>query len=54
LHLSQILLTLAFTFITHALLDGGGFWGNGAIYRLDSRVFKAFTERIAGLFGLVA
>jgi hypothetical protein len=31
LHLSQIRLTLALTFIARALLDRNRFWGNGAI-----------------------
>jgi hypothetical protein len=38
--LSQILLTLAFTFIALDLIADNQFWGNGAIYTLDSRAFK--------------
>jgi hypothetical protein len=44
LHLSQILLTLAFTFIALNLIADNQFWGNGAIYTLDSRAFKGCGE----------
>jgi hypothetical protein len=44
LHLSQIRLTLAFTFITRTLLAPLPLQGNGVLYPVDSRFFKAWKQ----------